>query len=96
MPAIICYVHLSDGREVQLRVRLSQRVALFVGDMPWPEPPRRLMLLCPGFVVELRYVSTALNFAVYYIGAADFDMLLDYIRRSCSVEPCRLPCVLTA
>jgi hypothetical protein len=96
MPAIICYVRLGDdGREVQLRVRFSQRVAVPIYDVPFPEPPRRLLLICPGFAADLRYTSTAFNFAVYYISSTDFDMLLDLIRRSCSLEPCRLPCVLT-
>ena len=93
MPAVICYALADGGREVQLRVRLSQRVAIPAAE--WPEPPRRLLLICLGFSAELRYVATTLNYAVYYIGATDFDMLLDYIRRLCTVEPCRLPCVLT-
>ena len=93
MPAIICHVH-ADGREVQLRVRFSQRVAIPAAE--WPEPPGRLLLLCPGLTAEFRYVATTLNFAVYYIGAADFDALLDLIRRLCAAEPCRLPCLLTA
>jgi hypothetical protein len=95
MPAVICYALTGDSREVQLRVRLnSQRVAMPAAE--WPDPPGRLLLLCPGFTAELRYVSTTLNYAVYYIGAADFDALLDLIRRLCDHEPCRLPCVLTA
>jgi hypothetical protein len=95
MPAVICYALTGDNREVQLRVRLnSQRVAMPAAE--WPDPPKRLLLVCPGSVAELRYVSTTLNYAVYYISAADFDALLDLIRRLCTVEPCRLPCALTA
>jgi hypothetical protein len=95
MPAVICYALADGGREVQLRVRFSQRVAIPAAE--WKaEPPRRLLLKCPYFNAELRYVDTVLNFTVYYIGAADYDALLDLIRRQCAVEPCRLPCVLTS
>jgi hypothetical protein len=93
MPAVICYVYADGRREVQIRVRLSRRVAIPASE--WPEPPKKLMLQCAGFAAELRYVSTTLNYNVYYIGAADFDMLLDLIRRHCAREPCRLPCILT-
>jgi hypothetical protein len=94
MPAVICYASGPRG-DLQLRVRLnSQRIAMPVGDMPWPEPPRRLLLICPGLVVEPRYVDTTNGYAVYYVGAAEFDALLDLILRHCSTEPCKLPCVV--
>jgi hypothetical protein len=92
MPAIICYVH-SDGREIQMRVRFSQRVAIPVSDMP--EPPKRLLLSCSGFTAELRLTSVFNGFAVYYITSADFDMLIDMMYRHCNHEPCRLPCTLS-
>jgi hypothetical protein len=94
MPVLVCYASGPRG-DLQLRVRLkSQRVAVPVGDMPWPEPPRRLLLICPGLVVEQRYVNTTHGYAAYYVGAAEFDALLDLIRRHCFVEPCRLPCAV--
>jgi len=92
MPAIICYVH-SDGREVQMRVRFSRRVAIPASDMP--EPPKRLLLACSGFTAELKFTGVFNGFAVYYITSADFDMLIDLIYRHCNSEPCRLLCVLT-
>ncbi len=92
MPAIICYVFITDGREVQVRVRYSQRVAIPLTDMP--EPPAGLLLVCPSFTVELKYVTTSHGFAVYYISSVDFDRLVEFMRLVCSVEPCRLPCVL--
>ncbi len=95
MPAIICYVYdRTDRREIQMRVRFSQRVAIPLYE--WPHPPKTLLLQCPGFTAELKYTTAALNFAVYYIGSADFDMLINLIRHYCNYEPCRLPCILTA
>ncbi len=96
MPAIICYVYAADNREVQLRVRSSRRVAVPLGDMPWPGPPVKLLLTCPGFTAELKYAMTSHGFATYYTSSVDFDMLIDLIYRHCSYEPCRLPCILTA
>jgi hypothetical protein len=94
MPAVICYVHVGDGREVQMRVRFSQRVAIPIEDMP--KPPAGLLLICSGFSAALRLVGVTNGFAVYYISSVDYDYLIDLISRLCAVEPCRLPCVLTA
>jgi hypothetical protein len=91
MPAIICYVH-TDGREIQMRVRFSQRVAIPIDEMP--EPPKRLLLACNGFTAELKLSGVFNGFAVYYIRSIDFDMLIDLIYRHCSYEPCRLSCNL--
>jgi hypothetical protein len=93
MPAIICYVR-TGGREIQMRVRFSQRVAMPLSDMPWPEPPKKLLLSCSGFTVQLKYVMVSNGFAVYYISSVGFDMLIDLIYRHCNYEPCRLPCNL--
>jgi hypothetical protein len=96
MPAIICYVPLAGGgREIQMRVRLnSQRVAFPLEDMS-SEHPRSLQLTCPGFSADLRLVGIAHGFAVYYIDAFSFDVLIGLIRKLCDYEPCHLPCVLT-
>ncbi len=93
MPAIICYVH-AGNREIQIRVRSSRRVAMPLYE--WPEPPKKLLLTCPGFTAELKYAMTSHGFATYYTSSVDFDMLIDLIYRHCSYEPCRLPCILTA
>jgi hypothetical protein len=91
MPAIICYVH-GNGREIQMRVRFSQRVAVPLSDMP--EPPKRLLLSCGFTVAHLKLSGVFNGFAVYYITSADFDMLIDLLYRHCHHEPCRLPCAL--
>jgi len=92
MPAIICYVH-ADGREVQFRVRFSRRVAIPLSD--WPEPPANLLLVCPGFVADLKLTGIFNGFAVFYVSSIAFEYIVDLMRRLCSTEPCRLPCVLS-
>jgi hypothetical protein len=92
MPAVICYVTDVSGREVQLRVRASGRIAIPLTDMP--SPPGELVLRCDDVTVELRLLETRFGYAVYYVPAADFDRLVWLIRVMCQREPCGLPCRL--
>jgi hypothetical protein len=94
MPVVICYVTDASGREVQLRVRASARVAIPLFDIG--DPPPRARLLCDGMLIELKLADEPrFGYAVYYMPAVDFEKLVVLVRRHCREPgPCRLPCRL--